>query len=343
MRMKKFGRTGLVVSEICLGTMTFGGDGIWKVVGEQGQGEADALVKGALDAGVNFIDTANVYSNGQSEAILGQSIRNLGLNRDQIVIATKLHGRMGPGPNESGQSRAQILSAIDKSLQRLQLDHVDLYQTHGFDPLTPIEETMEALNDVVRAGKARYVGFCNLPAWKVAKANAYADRRGFARYESAQVYYTIAGRDIERELVPLANEDTLAIMPWSPLAGGLLSGKFLRDGTGPQGSRRAQFDFPLVDKDRAFDVIEAMEPIAIAHGVSVARIALAWLLHQKHVTSVIIGAKTREQLADNLAATDVKLTADDLAALEKVSALPREYPGWMLERQSADRSALVSS
>jgi aryl-alcohol dehydrogenase-like predicted oxidoreductase len=343
MRMKKFGRTGLIVSEICLGTMTFGGDGFWKVVGEQGQGEADAIVKGAIDAGVNFIDTANVYSNGQSEAILGQAIKNLGLNRDQIVVATKLHGRMGPGPNEVGQSRAAILSAIDKSLQRLQLDHIDLYQTHGIDPLTPIEETMEALNDVVRAGKVRYVGFCNLPAWKVAKANAYAASRGFARYESAQVYYTIAGRDIEREIVPLAQEDQLAIMPWSPLAGGLLSGKFLRDGTGPQGSRRAQFDFPLVDKDRAFDVIEAMEPIAKAHGVSVARIALSWLLHQKHVTSVIIGAKTLDQLTDNLAATEVKLTAEDLATLDKVSALPREYPGWMTERQSADRSSLVSA
>ena len=341
MRMKKFGRTGLIVSEICLGTMTFGGDGFWKVVGEQGQGEADAIVKGAIAAGVNFIDTANVYSNGQSEAILGQAIKNLGLNRDQIVVATKLHGRMGPGPNEVGQSRASILSAIDKSLKRLQLDHIDLYQTHGYDPLTPIEETMEALNDVVRAGKVRYVGFCNLPAWKVAKANAYAAARGFARYESAQVYYTIAGRDIEREIVPLAQEDQLAIMPWSPLAGGLLSGKFLRDGTGPQGSRRAQFDFPLVDKDRAFDVIEAMEPIAKAHGVSVARIALAWLLHQSHVTSVIIGAKTLDQLSDNLAATEVKLTPEDLATLDKVSALPREYPGWMLERQSADRSGLV--
>lgn len=190
---------------------------------------------------------------------------------------------------------------------------------------------MEALNDVVRAGKARYVGFCNLPAWKVAKANAYADKRGFPRYESAQVYYTIAGRDIEREIVPLAREDQLAIMPWSPLAGGLLSGKFFRDGRGPQGSRRVTFDFPLVDKDRAFDCIEAMQPIAESRGISVAQIALAWLLHQKHVTSVIIGAKTNEQLADNLAAVTVKLTDDELATLDKVSALPREYPGWMLE------------
>ncbi|BCW87761.1 1-deoxyxylulose-5-phosphate synthase YajO [Alphaproteobacteria bacterium SO-S41] len=342
MRMKKFGRTGLVVSELCFGTMTFGGDGFWKVVGEQGQGEADALVKAAVDGGINFFDTANVYSNGQSETILGQAIDNLGLQRDQIVVATKLHGRMGPGANESGQSRAHILSAIDKSLKRLKLDYVDLYQTHGFDPVTPIEETMEALNDVVRAGKARYVGFCNLPAWKVAKANGYADKRGFARYESAQVYYTIAGRDIERELVPLAREDQLAIMPWSPLAGGLLSGKFFRDGRGPQGSRRVSFDFPLVDKDRAFDCIEAMQPIAESRGISVAQIALAWLLHQKHVTSVIIGAKTGEQLTDNLAAVTVKLTEEELATLDKVSALPREYPGWMLERQGDDRRTVIT-
>lgn len=342
MRMKKFGRTGLVVSEICLGTMTFGGDGFWKVVGEQTQSEADALLKGAIDAGVNFVDTANVYSNGQSEAILGQAIKNLGLQRDQIVVATKLHGRMGPGANESGQSRVHILSAIDKSLQRLQLDHVDLYQTHGYDPLTPIEETIEALNDVVRAGKARYIGFCNLSAWKVAKANAYADKRGYPRYESAQVYYTIAGRDIERELVPLAQEDGLAILPWSPLAGGLLSGKFIRESKGPQGSRRAQFDFPPVNKDRAFDVIDAMQPIAKAHDVSVAQIALAWLLHQTHVTSVIIGAKTQEQLADNLASVKVKLSADELAALDKVSALPQEFPRWQMDRQSGDRRQVVT-
>lgn len=337
MRMKRFGRTGLVVSEICLGTMTFGGDGFWKVIGGQDQATADGIVKASLDAGVNFVDTANVYSNGLSESILGQSLKNLGLNRDQIVVATKLHGRMGPGANEAGQSRAHILSAVDHSLKRLQLDHIDLYQTHGYDPITPIEETMEALNDCVRAGKVRYVGFCNLPAWKVAKANAYAEKRGYARYESAQVYYTIAGRDIERELVPLAVEDNLAILPWSPLAGGLLSGKFLRDGQGPQGSRRASFDFPHVEKDRAFDVIDAMQPMAKDRDVSVAQIALAWLLHQKPVTSVIIGARTQEQLADNLASVNVRLTDEELVTLDKVSALPREYPGWMLERQGADR------
>ncbi len=340
MRMKKLGRTGLVVSELCLGTMTFGGgDGFWKVVGQQTQNEADALIGASLDAGVNFIDTADVYSAGQSETILGQSLKNLGVQRDQVVIATKLHGRMGPGVNESGQSRAHILSAIDKSLKRLQLDHVDLYQTHGYDPLTPIEETMEALNDVVRSGKARYVGFCNLPAWMAMKANAYAEKRGFARYESAQVFYAIAARDIEREIVPMAQDQSLAIMPWSPLAGGLLSGKFMRDGTGPQGSRRVTFDFPHVDKDRAFDVIEAMEPIAKEHGVSVARIALAWLLHQKPVTSVIIGAKTQDQLRDNLAATEIRLSDAQLKVLNEASALPREYPGWMTERQSEDRRA----
>ena len=342
MRMKKFGRTGLIVSEICLGTMTFGGEGFWKVVGEQDQSAADAIVKAALDAGVNFIDTANVYSNGQSEAILGQSLKNLGLQRDQLVIATKAHGRMGPGANEVGLSRANILSAVDKSLKRLQLDHIDLYQTHGYDPVTPIEETMEALNDCVRAGKVRYVGFCNLPAWLVVKANAVAERRSFARYESAQVYYTIAGRDIEREIVPMTQDQQMAIMPWSPLAGGLLSGKFIRDGQGPQGARRATFDFPLVDKDRAFNVIDAMQPMADSRGVSVAQIALGWLLHQSHVTSVIIGARTNEQLADNLAAVSVKLTPDELKALDEVSALPKEYPGWMTDRQSADRKAQVT-
>jgi aryl-alcohol dehydrogenase-like predicted oxidoreductase len=342
MRMKKFGRTGLIVSEICLGTMTFGGEGFWKVVGEQDQGQADALVKAAVDGGVNFFDTANVYSSGQSEAILGQAIDNLGLQRDQIVVATKAHGRMGPGVNEAGLSRANLLSAIDKSLKRLKLDHVDLYQTHGYDPLTPIEETMEALNDIVRSGKARYVGFCNLPAWLVVKANAFAQARGWARYESAQVYYTIAGRDIERELVPMTQDQSMAILPWSPLAGGLLSGKFLRDGQGPQGSRRAAFDFPLVDKDRAFNVIDAMTPMAKERDVSVAQIALAWLLHQTHVTSVIIGAKTQEQLLDNLASTEVKLTVEELKTLDEVSALPKEYPGWMTDRQGADRRALIA-
>jgi aryl-alcohol dehydrogenase-like predicted oxidoreductase len=343
MRMKKLGNTGLIVSEICLGTMTFGGgEGVWKAIGQVDQSSVDGIVRTAFEHGVNFLDTADVYHAGQSEVVTGKALKSMGLARDEFVLATKVHGRMGPGPNQLGLSRAHILHAVDQSLKRLQLDHIDLYQIHGLDPLTPLEETLDALNDCVRAGKVRYIGLCNLAAWQITKALWISDKRGFERFQSVQAYYTIAGRDLEREIVPLAQDQQLAILPWSPLAGGLLSGKFSRDGKGPAGTRRVQFDFPPVDKDRAFRVIDAMRPIAEAHHVSVARIALAWLLHRPPVTSVIIGAKTSEQLLDNLAACDLKLNAEELATLDKVSALPEEYPGWMLERQSADRRGAAS-
>jgi len=352
MRTRKLGRSGLVVSEICLGTMTFGGDGFWKVIGAQDQSVATALVKSAFDKGVTFIDTADIYANGTSETMLGQAIK--GIPRDELVIATKLYGRpliAPPGvkvdaPAEAlrrnananlwGLSRKHVFDAIDASLKRLKLDYVDLYQVHAFDPVTPLEETLQALDDVVRSGRVRYIGLCNFAAWQIAKALGVSDRKGLARFESLQMYYSIAGRDLEREIVPLAKEEGLAILPWSPLAGGFLSGKFTRDG-GPSDARRAVFDFPPVDKDKAFDIIDAMRPMADARGVSVAQIALAWLLHQKHVTSVIIGAKTEAQLADNIAATTVELSSDDLAKLDAVSALKPEYPGWMLQRQGADR------
>jgi aryl-alcohol dehydrogenase-like predicted oxidoreductase len=338
MRMKKFGNTGLVVSEICLGAMTFGGsEGIWAQIANVGQASADELVKTAIDGGVNFFDTANVYSGGRSEEILGQSLRNLGLPRDQFVLATKVLGRAGPGVNQLGLSRYHIMAALDASLKRLQLDHVDLYQIHGTDPLTPIEETLDALDDCVRAGKVRYLGVSNHAAWHIAKSLGISERKALARFESIQAYYSIAGRELEREIVPLANDQRLAILPWSPLAGGLLSGKFKPDGQGPQGARRTTFDFPPVDREKAFRIIDVMRPISERLGVSVARVALAWLLHQSAVTSVIIGAKTREQLADNIAATDVKLSSEDLGALNEVSALAREYPGWMVERMGSDR------
>lgn len=337
MRTKRLGRTGLYVSEICLGTMTYGGKGFWEVIGKLGPDAVAGQLRAAFDAGVNFVDTADVYHEGESERLTGQAIAKLGLRRNDLVIATKVRGRVGPGPNDVGLSRKHILDSIDGSLSRLGMDHVDLYQIHGVDAVTPLEETLEALDDVVRAGKVRYVGFCNLPAWKAMKALGISERRGFASFVSAQVFYSIAGRDIEREIVPLAQEEGLAILPWSPLAGGLISGKFKSGEGGPEGARRSQFDFPPVDKNKAFACVDAMRPIAAAHGCSVARVALAYLLQKPFVTSVIIGARSDEQLADNLAASKLALSAEEIRKLDEVSALPPEYPGWMVGWQQRDR------
>ncbi|MET3924913.1 aldo/keto reductase [Devosia sp. 2618] len=333
MRYKSLGGSGLLVSEICLGTMTFGGAGFWTAIGQLDQGVADSIVARALDAGVNFIDTADVYSEGLSEEITGRAIVNSGRKRTDVVLATKLNGQMGPGPNDRGSSRGHIMDAVKASLKRLNTDYIDLYQIHAQDNLTPVEEIMRALEDLVRQGHVRYVGVSNWAAWRISKALGVADNNSWARFSTLQAYYTIAGRDLEREIVPMISQEKLGLMVWSPLAGGLLSGKYNRDGTSPDGSRRANFDFPPVNKDRAFDSIDMMREIGDAKGVSVARIALAWLLHQKHVMSVIIGAKSVEQLDDNLAAVDVTLSDDELKRLDAVSALPTEYPGWMIERQ----------
>lgn len=334
MRYKSLGGTGLLVSEICLGTMTFGGSGFWTSIGQLDQGVADGIVTRALDAGVNFIDTADVYSDGMSEEITGKAIVNSGRKRSDVVLATKVTGQVGQGPNDRGSSRGHIMDAVKASLKRLNTDYIDLYQIHGQDPLTPVEETVRALEDLVRQGHVRYVGVSNWAAWRIMQALGISNQYGWARFSTLQAYYTIAGRDLERELVPVIEQEKLGLMVWSPLAGGLLSGKYDRDGNGPEGARRATFDFPPVNKDRAFDSIEIMREIGDAKGVSVARIALAWLLHQKHVMSVIIGAKSVEQLDDNLAAVDVTLSEGDLKRLADVSALPPEYPGWMIERQS---------
>ncbi|MGD0563661.1 MAG: aldo/keto reductase [Roseiarcus sp.] len=339
MKYRPLGRTGQFVSEICLGTMTFsGGSGMWRAIGTVEQKGATALVARALEAGVNFIDTADVYSEGQSEVMLGQVLRDLQVKREEVIVATKVRGRTGPGPNAVGLSRGHIMDQIAGSLKRLGLDHVDLYQIHGFDPVTPIEETLRALDDCVSRGLVRTIGCSNLAAWQIMKALGISERRGFARFETVQAYYTIAGRDLEREILPLVEDQGLGVMVWSPLAGGLLSGKFTREGAGPQGARRASFDFPPVDRERAYDVIDAMQPIAKAHDVSVARVALAWLLQRKGVMSVIVGAKTVEQLDDNLAAAKLVLSAEDVAALDKASALAPEYPGWMIARQSDQRA-----
>ncbi len=338
MRYNNIGQTGLFVSELCLGTMTFGGgEGIWKQIGALQQQEADDLLRTALDAGINFIDTANVYSDGLSEEITGQALRNLGVARDDVVVATKVFGRMGKGPNSTGASRFHILDQAKASLRRLKVDHIDLYQIHGFDSATPIEETLEALDILVRHGHVRYIGVSNWAAWHVAKAMGIAERRNLAPIRSLQAYYTLAGRDLEREIVPMLTSEKVGLMVWSPLAGGFLSGKYGRDTAQGEG-RRATFDFPPVDRPRAYDVIDAMRPIAEAHGCTVAQVALAWLLHQPVVTSVIVGAKRTAQLVENIGAVDVRLTADDLKSLDAVSTLPKEYPGWMLERQGAYRS-----
>jgi len=337
MEYNQLGNTGMFVSEICLGTMTFGGGGFWKVVGELDQKNATALVTRSLEAGVNFIDTADVYSEGQSETITGQALKDIGVKRSDVVLATKCYGRVGKGPNDIGASRGHIMDSVSRSLDRLQTDHIDLYQIHATDSVTPVEETMRALDDLTRQGMVRYAGVSNWQAWKIMKAQGVAHHRGWARFETLQAYYSIAGRDLEREIAPLLDDQKIGLMVWSPLAGGLLSGKFGPGSNGPEGARRVAFDFPPVDKDRAWKCIDAMREIGSARGVSVARVALAYVLAKPFVTTVIIGAKTMEQLDDNLEAAKLSLTAEEMKKLDEISALPAEYPGWMLARQGAER------
>jgi len=321
--------------------MTYGGGGagIWASIGKLQQDAVNEQVRTAVDAGINFIDTANVYSLGQSETLLGQALKSLALPRDQLIIATKATGAMNETPNGRGQSRHHLFNEVDASLKRLQLDYIDLYQLHAFDPLTPFEESLSALNDLVRSGRVRYIGLCNMAAWQIMKSLAVSDRHGWARFSSVQAYYTIAGRDLEREIVPLISDQKLGLMVWSPLAGGLLSGKFKSaDDKGPADARRATFDFPVVNKERAFQCIEVMRPMAAERKISVAQIALAWLLAKPYVSTVIIGAKSMDQLRDNIASTRVQLTDSERRTLDEVSQLPAEYPGWMLALQGQYRA-----
>jgi len=336
MKYKLLGNTGLKISELCLGTMTFGGQGMWTTIGTLSQKEVNELVKRSVDAGINFIDTANVYSFGLSEQMTGQSIRDLGLKRDDLVIATKVRGAMGEGPNQSGLSRKHILQQADESLTRLKTDYIDLYQIHGFDAETPMEETLKALDSLVQCGKVRYIGCSNLAAWQIMKALGISAKEHLAKFVSLQAYYTIAGRDLEREIIPLLHDQNLGLMVWSPLAGGFLSGKYTRNSCAEDG-RRTNFDFPPVNKEKAYGIIDVMQVIAQKQQATVAQIALAWLLHQPTVTSIIIGAKKTEQLTDNLKAIDILLTADELARLNEISKLSPEYPGWMIERQSGNQ------
>lgn len=326
MKYRPLADTGVYVSELCLGAMTFGGQ--WGVIGGLEQTDADTLVHRSIDAGVNFFDTADVYSTGESEEILGKSLAG---KRHDMVVATKVRGRMARGPNDVGLSRLHIIKSAEASLRRLDTDYIDLYQIHRSDPETNIEETLRALDDLVRAGKVRYVGCSNLPAWELMKALGLSRQHGLETFKTTQSYYSLVGRDLESETVPLLEDQGVGLLVWSPLAGGFLSGKFTRDGAqeGASDARRASFDFPPLDKARGFDIIDVMQPIASAHGVSVAQIALAWLLHKPVVTSVIIGAKKMSQLDDNLSAIDVALTDDDVTRLDAVSAPTVGYPAWM--------------
>jgi aryl-alcohol dehydrogenase-like predicted oxidoreductase len=318
--------------------MTFGdGRGLFRALSGVDQAGADELVKTAIDGGINFFDTADNYTEGESEKILGQSLKNLNVARQQVVIATKVYSRVGPGRNDVGASRGHIMDSVEASLRRLQTDHIDLYQIHANDSVTPLEETLRALDTLVQQGKVRYIGCSNWQAWKIAKALGISEFKGLTRFETLQAYYTIAGRDLEREIVPLLESEKVGLLVWSPLAGGLLSGKFSRANQKPADSRRTEYDFPLVDKERTWNILDVMSPIAKAHGCSAARLSLAWLLSKPVVTSVIIGAKRPDQLKDNLASVHLTLTPDELKQLDQASALPPEYPGWVLPFQGADR------
>lgn len=323
MKYRLLGDTGVYVSELCLGAMTFGTQ--WEAIGTLGQQEADALVHRSLDAGVNFFDTADVYSTGDSEEILGRSLAG---RRQDVVIATKVRGRMGSGVNDVGLSRLHITQSVDASLKRLGTDYIDLYQIHRSDHQTDIGETLAALTDLVRAGKVRYIGCSNLPAWELMKALRVSERRGLESFKASQSYYALVGRELEQETIPLLRDQGIGLLVWSPLAGGFLTGKFTRKGGAPD-ARRATFDFPPIDKERGFDIVDAITPIAAAHEVSVAQVALAWLLKNTVVTSVIIGAKRLEQLEDNLGSVDLVLTDDEMERLDDVSKLPVAYPYWM--------------
>jgi len=342
MQYRQLGSTGLKVSPLCLGTMTFGSNFI--NIAEVGQQDADRMVARAWEAGVNFFDTADVYSMGESEQILGQALKNNRIDRDQAVIATKVRGPMsraaaegGGDPNNLGLSRKHIMAACEASLRRLGTDHIDLYQVHGWDVRTDLDEILRALDDLVRQGKVLYTGCSNWPARHLARALALAETRGLERFVSLQAYYALAGRDLEHELLPLCREQGLGVLPWSPLAGGFLSGKFRRDTAGPEDARRSGFDFPPVDRERVYDAVDKLEEVAGETGSSIPRAALAWLLAQPGVSSVIIGAKRMEQLEDNLAAADLALSEDQLRRLDDVTRPEAIYPEWMVERQNASR------
>ncbi len=342
MKYNRLGNTGLFVSELGFGAMTFGENAGHPTLGGLGQQDANTLVARAYDAGVTLFDTADVYAVGASERLLGEALRNLGQPRESYVIATKAFGPMGAGPNDAGSSRGHLLDAAKHSLKRLGVDHIDLYQIHGFDPATPIEEQLRALDDLVRQGHVRYVGVSNWAAWQIAKALGISERLAITRFSAMQAYYSVVGRELEREIAPLLESEGVGLMVWSPLAGGFLSGKLARGANAPEGSRWSTNAFPPVEEERGYDAIDVIRTIAEAHGASVAQVSLAWLLHQRVVSSVLIGAKRMDQLEDNLKAADITLTDENLAAIDEVSKLRPEYPAWMVEMWSQRRAGQLA-
>jgi aryl-alcohol dehydrogenase-like predicted oxidoreductase len=327
MEYRQLGRSGLRVSTVTLGTMGFGGTGWASPIGHLDVDAARRQIDICRDAGVNLFDTADVYSNGLSEQILGEA---LGTNRDEVLIATKVRGDMGPGPNDGGLSRYHIVRAAEASLRRLNTDHIDLYQVHEWDGLTPLEETLSALDALVQSGKVRYIGSSNYTGWQLMKSLWICDRDSLEPFVSQQIYYSLQARDAENELVPIAIDQGLGILVWSPLAGGLLSGKYRRGQDTPEGTRRFEgwTEPPVHDQDRLYDTVDELLAIGQERGVSAAQVALAYTLAKPAVTSVIVGARTEEQLRDNLAAAQLTLSDAELKRLDDVSAVPLLYPYW---------------
>lgn len=337
MKYNFLGNTGLLVSELCLGTMTFGGQGVWSLIGTQTQKEADKLIEISIKNGINFFDNSNNYSEGLSEQIMGIALKNLKVNPYEVVIATKVRCRVGNNVNQVGLSRAHIHESVDASLKRLQLNHIDLLYIHGVDLFTPLEETMRGLEDIVRSGKARYIGICNHPAWMVMKANGIAEKNGWTKFSVLQYYYSLATRDIEYSILPMAKSENLAVLPWSPLAGGFLTGKYNRE-TGKSGTgRRDYFDYPPINKEKAYDIVDVMNKIAASHEVTVAQIALRWVMKQSRITSTIIGVSNEKQLMENIEVTDLSLSDSEMDLLDQVSQIPAPYPNWMVESMAKDR------
>ena len=336
MKTRFLGNSGVRVSELCLGAMTFGGKGFWKNIGQVEQKEADELVNTAIDGGINFFDTADVYSEGRSEELLGKALDN---KRKDIVLATKVRGRTGPGPNDIGLSRKHIIDSCNASLKRLGTDYIDLYQVHSFDPRTPLDETLRALDDLVKEGKVRYIGASNFTGWQLMKALAISEKQNLERFVTLQAFYSLIARDLENELVPLSLDQKLGILPWSPLGGGFLTGKYRRGKPRPEGARRSSptDQFLQFDEEKGFDIVDELEKTARNYGATVAQAALNYLLRKPGVTAVIIGARNKEQLKDNLKTVGWEMSAEEVARLDGLSKPARVYPYWMLERNSLDR------